>query len=159
MLLLRPILLCPSPLCVTYLLLPSCAHFPKDCPMIPLFWDVYGAGARWLGTPLWTTLPHPLLHPPAPIKTCHSCDSPSLRGLGTYIYNRGLFGKVNVQSKTSIDKISNKIIGECWSNLKGDSDLAAPIKSCPTSFDLSLKIILGKPTAGLAVFGEINSCH
>ena len=51
----------------------------------------------------------------------------------SYFSNWGLHGTVSVSSKTPIWTLgtSNKIVGECWSNLKVNSHLTVLIKSYP----------------------------
>ena len=91
--------------------------------------------ALWSRTPLWTVPLYPLFHFPPPLK-CIIPETPySFKDslCAPYFSNWGLHGTVSVSSKTPIWTLgtSNKIVGECWSNLKVNSHLTVLIKSYP----------------------------
>ena len=82
---------------------------------------------------LYLDILHSTLQPPL---TCVIPETPcSFKDLccAPYFSNWGLHGTISVSSKTPVWTLgtSNKIVGECWSNLKVNSHLTGLIKSYP----------------------------
>lgn len=132
----------------------------STCPICSVFkglaCDPHFTGPLFLAstpcfrTPIFTVPSHLLFHLLSPIKmNCFYDPIPSMMEIlvPTFV----LPGIVNVYSKMPIQRlrISNRVIGECWSNLR--PNLTAPITLHPINpLHLSLRKILGKHTAGMA---------
>ena len=112
----------------------SYIQFPRDHPVVPLS----GPPPRGWGSEIPNSImnfitSHLLFHLPTPTKMHHSCDLfPSRTQAVAFAFTRTSQNNCClIQNIMERARIPDKTVGECWSDLRANSHLAAPIKPHP----------------------------